>query len=282
MLFPVFVKFSTFRVRKIKPLTMHRVLIPVDFSVTSFNAARFAAEMLAGKKDMVAILYHQYEKEEEGDICASYLESLRQEMLDKGVAEVEYEKAMGGDLIENLDRLAHTRRATLIAMGITGKSALQQTLIGSNTLKMVDRRICPVMIIPPDATFSDIKNVAFASEFIDVENTTPCTLINAVLEMFNPNLHIVNVNPEHYVSITDEFRQGKAKFQDMFKDYTTEFYFIGMNDFHEAIDNFIRDYHIDLLVTIPRHHSNSRSLFKSTHTKKLAYHSNVPLLAAHE
>lgn len=261
---------------------MHRVIIPVDFSETSFNAARFTARMLAGKKDAIAILYHLYDKEDDEDMCINYLESLKAELLATGDLQVEYEKEMGGDLIENLDRLAHSRRATLIAMGITGKSTLQQVLIGSNTLKMVDRGICPVMIIPPDAGFTDIRNVAFASDFRDVMNTTPSVLINAVLEMFNPNLHIVNVNPEHYVSITDEYKEEKEKLRTMFGDYNTEFYFIGMNDFHEAIDNFIRDYQIDLLVTVPRHHSNARSVFKSPHTKKLAYHIHIPLLAAHE
>ena len=138
------------------------------------------------------------------------------------------------------------------------------------------------MIIPPDAIFNGIRNVAFASDFNNVETTTPSVLINAVLEMFNPNLHIVNVNPEHYVSLTEQYKQGKAKLKEMFKNYNTEFYFIGMNDFHEAIDNFVRDYNIDLLVTIPHHHSNSKSLFRSTHTKKLVYHSHIPILAAHD
>lgn len=261
---------------------MHRVIIAVDFSETSFNAARFAAQMLAGKKDALAILYHNYDKEENGDICTQYLESLKQELLAKGDVEVECEQEMGGDLVQNITRLAHTRRATLVVMGITGKSAIEQVLIGSNTLKLIDLNLYPVMVIPPDAVYSEIKNVAFASDFKDVEVTTPSALINAVLEMFNPMLHIVNVSNEHYVSVTEEYQQGKKRFQQMFKDFNMEFYFIGMNDFHEAIDNFVRDYHIDLLVTIPRHHSNSRGLFKSTHTKKLAYHSHIPLLAAHE
>lgn len=30
---------------------MHRVIIPVDFSETSLNAARYAAKMLAGKEN---------------------------------------------------------------------------------------------------------------------------------------------------------------------------------------------------------------------------------------
>ena len=261
---------------------MYRVLVPVDFSETSMNAARFAAQMLANKKNAVAILYHNYAHAHECDNCTGYMESLKQEFLDKGVGAVEFEVEMGGNLVDNLERLAHTRRATVIVMGIKGHSTIHDALMGSNTLEMVERNICPVMIIPPDAEYKDIKNVAFASEFKNVEFTTPAVFIKTILEMFNPFLHIVNVNSEHYVALTEEYQEGKAKLNEMFKDYETEFYFIGMSDFHDAMDNFIRDYNIDLLITIPRHHQTTRNLFKKTHTKKLAYHSHIPILAAHE
>jgi nucleotide-binding universal stress UspA family protein len=266
---------------EIKPATMHRVLIPTDFSEASLNAARFAAEMLAGKKDASAFLYHNYSHPHECENCVDYMKSLKKEFLDKGVASVEYENEMGGDLVEKLDRLAHQTRASVIVMGITGHSAMHDIFIGSNTLKMVNRSVCPVLIVPPDAKYKDIKNVAFASEFKDVERTTPTIFIKSVLEMFNPFLHIVNVNPEHYVSLTEEYQAERAKLNEMFKEYEKEFYFIGMNDFYEAIDNFIRDYNIDLLLTVPRHHKNMNALFQSSHTRKLAYHSHVPFLAAH-
>jgi nucleotide-binding universal stress UspA family protein len=261
---------------------MHRIIIPVDFSDTSFNAARFAAQMLSGKKDALAILYHNYDDWRDEEVTKSYLQSLKEELIQKGDTAVECEMEMGGDLIENLDRLAHTRRATLITMGITGRSAMEQKFIGSNTLKTVDRSLYPVLIIPPDAGYKPIENVAFASDFVDVETTTPSALISSVLEMFNPKLHIVNVNSSHYVSITDEVRTEKEKLERMFSNYDKEFYFIGMNDFHDAIDSFIRDYKIDMLITIPRHHSGNSSLWKSTHTRKLAYQSHIPVLAAHE
>jgi nucleotide-binding universal stress UspA family protein len=261
---------------------MHRVIIPVDFSETSMNAARFTAQMLAGKKDALAVLYHNYEKKKELSECIRQLEKLKKEMLETGVAKVEFEKEMGGDLIENIARLAHTTRATLVVIGITGKSTFKQVLFGSNTLKLVNENLYPVMIIPPNAKYIEIKNVALASDFQNVELTTPSILISAVLEMFNPMLHIVNVSSEHYVSITEEYQRGKDWFKEMFKNYKTEFYFIGINDFFEAMDNFIRDYKIDLLVTVPKHDSNSGLYFSNSHTKKLAYHSHIPILAAHE
>lgn len=261
---------------------MHKVIIPIDFSETSLNAARFTAKMLAGKEDATAILYHNYENQDDFDISHNYQESLKKEFIRAGVKNVECENEMGGDLIENVSRLAHTVRATLIVMGITGKSAIRQAMFGSNTLKLIDRNLYPVMIIPPDAVYNGINNAAFASDYKNVENTTPSVLINSVLKIFNPKLHIVNVSSEHYVSLTAEMEAEKEKLKNMFSAFATEFYFITMNDFYEAIDNFVKDYKIDVLITVPKHQSNSTSLFKSTHTKRLAYHSHIPILAAHE
>jgi hypothetical protein len=155
-------------------------------------------------------------------------------------------------------------------------------MFGSNTLKLIDRNLYPVMIIPPDANFNGLNNVAFASDFKNVVNTTPAPLITAVLEMFNPKLHIVHVNKDIYVSLPAELEAEKKKLLDMFSQFRTECYFLTMNDFYQAIDNFVTDYKIDVLITIPKHQSNSTSLFKSSHTKRLAYHSRIPILTAHE
>jgi nucleotide-binding universal stress UspA family protein len=261
---------------------MQKIIIPVDFSETSLNAARYAAKMLAAKPDAAAVLYNNYVTEDDYDVVSGYQESLKKEFKKHGVINVEIENEMGGDLINNIGRLAHATRATMIVMGITGKSEVRQAMFGSNTLKLVDRNLLPVMIIPPDAVYKGIHNVAFASDFKDVESTTPADLISGALEIFNPKLHIVNVNKDHYVSLTDEINNSKESFKKMFSKFQTEFYFITRNDFYEALDNFITDYNIDVLLTIPKHQSNAVSLFKSTHTKRLAYHSKIPILAAHE
>ncbi|MBS1631319.1 MAG: universal stress protein [Bacteroidetes bacterium] len=261
---------------------MHKVVIAIDFSETSMNAARYAAAMLSGQKDTIAILYHNYQHAHDCENCTGYLESMKNEFLAKGVAEVEYEIEMGGDLVDNLERLAHNRKATSIVMGNKGRSALQEVLMGNHALEMVERSFCPVLIIPPDAKFNGIKNAALATEFIDVETRTPSAFIKFFLEMFNPFLHIVNVNQQHYVALTEEFRAERTKMDVMFQEFKHEFYFIGMFNFFEAIDNFIQDYNIDLLITIPKNHTVTRTLFKQTATNKLAHQTNIPILAVHQ
>jgi nucleotide-binding universal stress UspA family protein len=262
---------------------MKDVIIPVDFSDTSLNAVRYAADMLSGKPDAHVILYNMFEDQNESETAGKYLESLKAEMLQKGVADnIETVKEYGEDLIDNLGRLAYQKTAELIIMGISEKDEWRQIFTGSNTLKMAEQNVCPVMIIPPDSKYTGIKNIALASDFKDVDATTPVLAIKTVLEIFKANLHVVNVDNEHYVALTEEYLAERGKMQKMFAEFNPEFYFIGMNDYYDAIEQFSKDRDIDLIIVIPRNHTFINSLFSASHTKKLAFHTTVPILAAHE
>lgn len=261
---------------------MKDFIIPVDFSETSLNAARYAASMLGGRTDSRVILYNMFKNEEESDTAAQYLESLKAELEQKGIAHIEIVKEFGTDLIDNLGRLAYQKTAELIIMGISEKDEWHQLFTGSNSVKMAEQNVCPVMIIPQSAKYNGITNIVLTSDFKDVENTTPELAIKTVLEIFNSKLHIVNVDNEHYVSLTEEYLTERGKMQRMFAEFDPEFYFIGMNDFYEAIEQFTIDKNIDLIIVIPKNHSFINSIFSGSHTKKLAFRSSVPILAAHQ
>ena len=84
------------------------------------------------------------------------------------------------------------------------------------------------------------------------------------------------------ILLSEDMQKEKEKLAQMFEHFQNEFFFITRNDFYEALDSFITEHNIDVLITVPKHQSNSSSLFKSTHTKRLAYHSHIPILAAHQ
>lgn len=260
---------------------MSDIIIPVDFSETSLNAARYAAAMLSAKTNTRVILYTMFKEEDEAETSGQYLQSLKAELEQKGVLNIETVKEFGTDLIDNLGRLAYQKTAELIIMGITEKEEWRQFFAGSNTVKMAEQNVCPVMIIPQHAKYNGIAHVCLASDFKEVDASTPVLAIKTVLEMFHAHLHIVNVDNEHYVSLTEEYLTERAKMLKMFAEFNPEFYFIGMNDFYEAIEQFSKDKNIDLLIIIPKNHSFINSLFSSGRTRKLAFNTTVPLLAVH-
>lgn len=261
---------------------MKTIIVPVDFSRTSINTANYAVKMLTGQHDTEVILYHAYEKSTEAAHAQELIEELKQRLASSGIANVKTHTEENEDFPDALCRFARHHSAQLIIMGLTGKSKLAQMFLTGKTLKIVDKNPCPVLIIPPAATFNQIKNVAITSDFKEVGVSIPFIPIKAVLEMFRPNVHIVNVNSEHYVSLSEEFLGQRSQMSEMFGDYQPEFYFIGTYDFHETINQFVADKKIDMIITIPKTHSFIENLFKPSNTKKLVFESTVPVLAAHD
>ena len=130
--------------------------------------------------------------------------------------------------------------------------------------------------------FFEIKNVCLLSDFKDVQGSVPDVPIKNILNLFRPALHIVNVNSDHYVSLTSDFMSERSRLMDMFQGFKPEFYFIGTYDLVETVQTFVADKGIDMLITVPRNHSFFGNLFKTSNTKKLVYETTVPILAAHE
>jgi len=120
------------------------------------------------------------------------------------------------------------------------------------------------------------------SELKSVEET-PCMLaVKRVLEYFKPALHILNVDPKHYLELTEECQAEKDKMEALMAAFNPSFYFMELYDFHESVDTFATDNNIDLIIIAPKYHDFFGKLFKTLHTKKLIYHSKVPVLAVHE
>jgi nucleotide-binding universal stress UspA family protein len=261
---------------------MNTVIVPVDFSPTSVNAARYAIQLLTGHYGVNMILHHVYDKASQADEMNDKLVKLKDELSALGIVKIELLAEKGSDFIDELEKLARHRQADLIIMGITGRSALTKVLIGSNTLKMVERKVCPVLIIPPNASFKEVKNVLLTSDFKNVSANTPSMPIRKVLKPFHPNLHVINVDSNHYVALTEDYQAQKSQLLDMFSEFNPEFYFLGWYDVDEAINQFAHDKNIDFIIVIHKEHSLLSKIFGKSHTKELAYHSSVPVLALHE
>jgi nucleotide-binding universal stress UspA family protein len=275
---------------------MKKFLVPTDFSDTAKNAARYAVELAANDPTATIILYNIFDKiaagsdgslltetdEDRKKVLNQALANLEIELHEISSVKIEYVAEEGSSLVESIEKYVRYHGIDVVIMGITGATRLEQIFMGSNALNMARQGVCPVIIVPPNAKFKKIENVLLASDFKNVKSTTPFAQIKKVLDIFKPNLHIVNVDAEHYVELTEEYKSERAWLEKMFTDYNPQFYFIRMFDFLDAISNFASDHRIDLIVTVPRKHSFLSGLYKTSHTKKLAYHSHVPVVAIHE
>ncbi len=67
----------------------------------------------------------------------------------------------------------------------------------------------------------------------------------------------------------------------IFQNFNPEFHFVSDPDVVDTLDRYAVDNNMDVILTVPRKHALS-GIFQPSHTKRLAYHSHVPVIAVHE
>jgi len=274
---------------------MNKIVVPVDFSDTSENAAFFAANLSKQIPEAQLILYNVYNNSDAGSdgtplqqddtdkktVMEFVLQTLKNKVSLITDASISIVSEEDDDFVDSLERFANHQAVQLIVMGITGSSKNQQTLMGSNTLKLVERKTVPVLIVPPEATFESLKNIMMVCDFKDVAKTVPIAPLKAVLDLFKAKLYVVNVDSEHFIELSDTYKAERAKLDAMIKEYNPEYAFIRMFDFVDSVNQYATDKNIQMIITFPKSHSFISGIFKTSNTKKLVYHSNVPIIAIH-
>lgn len=260
---------------------MKTVLVPIDFSQTSLNAATYAVKMFTGVYGINMLLYHVCERPENMASAERELLLLKEKLFDIGIVKMQIACEIGDDLIDNIERLSKEKPVDMIVMGITGKTKMAQTFIGSNTLKVVKRNLCPVLIVPPGAIFNQLKNISLASDFTNEPSAAANALLKKMLSSHYATLHIVNVSPENVTKLSEKDQKARDKMDKAFTGFQHAFHFVGLYNFPDTMNIFVNDHHIDIIATLPKDHTWLSTLFGGSNTKKLAYQSSIPVLAIH-
>jgi len=261
---------------------MNKVIVPVDFSETSVNAAKYAADLCAGYPGVKIILYHLAEGEADAATAPDKIDDLCKQLSSGTTVSIEGKCVLGHNFIDHLEILVKSELADLVVMGITPRGEIAQKFVSSNTLKFAETGTCPVLIVQEAATYNGIKNVMLASDLQNTYYSTPAAAIKNFLSAVDPALHIVNVNSDHYIALSEHHEKEKKALIDHFEEFKPEFYFLRFFDVEEGLQVFASEKSIDLIITIQRDHSLIHRIFKTSQTKNMSYNGNIPVLVVHE
>lgn len=271
---------------------MTTLLVPTDFSETSKNAIRYACALAEDMHDTKIILFHSYENEfsgSDGSPLAGQEEvsfSINQMALDSIIREYASTKLnitpiiRKGSFLVTFRELTESLSDCFIIMGLRGASRVEQFFMGSSTLRVAEQVKCPVLIIPPNAVYQKIRTVIFSSDLQHVRETTPIDGLRSFLRLFMPKLIVAYVNMDQQDS--DIFKQEKAELDVLLEGFWPEYQIIRINDFAKAIHELAIEKQADVIISVPRKHGFWERVFTSSHTSKLAYHTDIPLLTIHE
>ncbi len=275
---------------------MKTYLVPFDYSETAENALMYALEMAQQDKARLTLLhvfhlpyptandsfipltsFAELEKD-----AKDGLKKYRTKLIHKTKTTVEIDCAVAPDFVtDGISKYLNHHRVDLIVMGITGGSKLKEALIGSNTLNVVRSCKKNVLIIPPDAKYRAIKKIGLATNFEFEHETHVKHDLKHYADLFDAKIIAIHVNtateinsPAKHAAI-ERFHKHFGEDEFVLKE-------IESNDVAEEVENYVTEKKCDWIAVIPKRHNIIEKLFNQSITKRLAFHSHVPVLALHD
>ncbi len=281
---------------------MKQILVPVDFSEPSKHAARYAVDLAIHLNAVKIILYNAYQQPmpadpllieptvnvmdiynvgDLGDISREHLNRFKKEIETQASASLQFE-IIGefNNLVEGIQEVCAAQETDLVVTGITIGGKLTETLVGSHAIDIARQVTTPVLIVPHEADYKPIKNILFVCDYKQVAKTTPVLPIKKILSETGAQLHILHVKESEKKE--EAAIEGSAVLKNMLQHEAPLFYEVQHNNFAEAINTFVSQYDINLVVAIPKKHNFFEGLFRKSHIKTLAFHTHVPLMLMHE
>lgn len=269
---------------------MKNILVPIDFSKASLNAAKYAvsfAEALSANLHLLNVVPAPVVIDD--SILASVLitqaelsennHRLMKEEVDSlsKKANVEIKSIVAEGLPSDvITEVAKELKAELIIMGMKGKGK-SNSVFGSTATAVIRKSGFPVLVIPENGDYQPIRNITFASDFDpDVESDSYDLLIK-LAQKLNIPVYVLNVQKKN-CALGAERTIGKMKTSLAFSSLHPEFHSVYDRNVEEGIHMFIEKNPTDVLVMVAHPHNLFERMFGTVHTKEMSYQTKIPLL----
>lgn len=277
---------------------MKQILFPTDFSEAA-NTAFVYALKFADSFGAELLILHVYDlpivetpplpestKEIFDIVEMNQFESFREELPglhklaeEHNLAHVKIRNTLlYGDLVYNINKLCEEEEIDLIVMGTKGASGLKETFLGSTTASVITNAKVPVLGIPAEAEYEPIKSVVFTTQYKDKDNDALRNALD-IAKRFKARLQCLYIkNDDDPEDIDERVNEWKI----YYRDENIDFFNIAGDHIEQTILDFVENQHAGLLVMRTHKRNFFESLFHRSLTKKMAYHSKIPLLVYHE
>ena len=275
---------------------MKTIIVPTDFSPLSLNAANYAMDMAAELHASVT-LFHAYtlplaynEIPVAPDTIQMLVDSAEKQMKtlkekltigSGGNINIYTEIAMGS-LIPQLQDYCAKIKPYAVVMSPRGAGAVERFFLGSNTIHAIKHLAWPLIVVPAEAKFRNIKKIGLACDLKIVVETSPVEEIKDLVKQFHAKLYVLHVNTGSERSYGPEIIEESGLLQEMLDELHPKYHFLNDIDIEAGISEFAEKNKLDLVIVIPKKHNLIEKIFHKSHTKGLALRTHVPLMAVHE
>jgi len=263
---------------------MNKILVPVDFSDTSKNALLYATKLF-GKAPLEITVLHIYGTTSTALLMKSIDSILIEDaqrnlklLLDevkKEAPNVSFKTKLSKNYaVSTITSLGDSGTYNFIVMGTKGASGLKEVFIGSVAGGVISKTKAPVIVVPSDYNYNEIKEIVFAISNHPVSDKKVIDPLLNIRDMHTSNLEVLHISKEESTNIKNVLSNiGNLNATIKHKS--------GSGNLNEHLNDYIKDNNTDLLCLLRGEKDFIDRLLKDSVTLKQTFNSAVPLLILH-
>lgn len=276
-----------------------KILVPTDFSENAAKALLYAAE-IASKTGAEINLLHVAEPLTD-NIRQPYAlhEKLEHEIERNRMKQLDELQAwlgathpavtttihlLKGTVVKAVLAFTESHSVDLIVMGTRGASGLKEVFMGTVSAAIISKTRVPVFAIPAAYEAKEIDNMLFCTNRFE-KNTGLLSTITNMATLFSANLHIAvfldtdTADASDFLYNTRELSHYLAFLKKTYPNVLCSGDLLEGKDFEQTIEGYQTGKGVDIIVMVTYPKSFWDSLLRKSVTKRMAFHSGIPLLA---
>lgn len=278
---------------------MKTILYATDYSKNSAAALQFAHALCKKLKGNLLVLHvfdlsvtiastvslsysrkeikvFKEHKERLNSFCEEYLGS-EPETLNITLKIIE-----GTPASESIINYANELNVDLIVVGKKGESAIKEALLGSTTSALTEKADCPVLAIPEDVPDKEIKTIAYAAAFEEVDVFAIEKLVG-IAKQIEASIHVVHISTKDEYAGEEQMEWFKEMLQQRINYNKLDFELRFSEDVFSSLKQYLNEINPDLLVMLERQgHSLIKSIWHRDIVKRMMTESKFPLMTYHK
>lgn len=265
------------------------VLIPTDFSENSWNAIQYATSFFKNRKCTFYLLHvneingFPYNGKTFHPESRNQLQSLIHKIEDtfKNPHHTFFALTATGSIVDSIRIEVENKNIDLIVMGTKGTSGIKKIAVGSNTTDVISKVKCNTLVIPEEARYSEIKNLALPTDYNIFYGAKILETISDIMEMFDAQIHIIHLAKKNELIVGDQV-QNKELLQDYFMEDNHRFMSLTNRNLDKAIQECVEKHDIKLIAMVAKNIHFFQQIFFSSNSSHTRYQKEIPFLVLHE
>jgi nucleotide-binding universal stress UspA family protein len=280
---------------------INKVLVPIDFSAHTLNIVTKAVHIAQYAKAQLIFLhvYHlpviskKLESKLDHDEI-TYLENIRRgcqrqyikdqfRLLFKAIPQLKEMQVKflkeRGMVVDKIIEVSQREKADLVCMGTNGVKGLDE-FWGTKTAEVCLKLTTPVLVIPYNFKPNRYHKIAFAYDLKSIKDLKSLNLVKLLAMVYDAEVHLFTIQQSK--KITEEERSNWEELKTCFAEFSPVINAGEGEDVEEGIFDYMKEHEISMLIVLHRDRTLFEDIFHESITKRITFHSKVPVLALDE